>query len=335
MRSRRSPLALLVWCSALACGGAPPPDTGQTSAAIIGGAIDSQDDAVVAIFAHQPNAQMGALCTATVIAPTVLLTAAHCVAPSEVGAGAVFEVITSASINHATTALSVRDTHFDSAFDGNNPQNGHDIGVALLSNPTTVTPYAVNRDPLPASMVGSPVRIVGYGVNTGTGQSGAGVRRAVTTKIDSINDLLVQVGATGEETCNGDSGGPALATVDGVTKIVGVTSYGNMDCTQGGFDTRVDRYSAFIDQYACTPSCSGRQCGDDGCGGSCGSCSSGQSCSSAGMCLSMMASGATQSGQGGGCGCVAVPDGPAKAKGLGLLLLAAVAVLTRRRGPRR
>jgi hypothetical protein len=35
---------------------------------------------------------------------------------------------------------------------------------------------------------------------------------------------------------------------------------------------------------SCTPSCSGKMCGDDGCGGSCGSCGSGQSCS-AGVCV--------------------------------------------------
>ena len=34
----------------------------------------------------------------------------------------------------------------------------------------------------------------------------------------------------------------------------------------------------------CTPNCSGKTCGDDGCGGSCGSCASGTSCS-AGVCV--------------------------------------------------
>ena len=33
------------------------------------------------------------------------------------------------------------------------------------------------------------------------------------------------------------------------------------------------------DTGTCTPDCYGRQCGDDGCGGSCGSCSYGQTCS--------------------------------------------------------
>jgi hypothetical protein len=36
---------------------------------------------------------------------------------------------------------------------------------------------------------------------------------------------------------------------------------------------------------SCTPSCSGRQCGPDGCGGTCGSCSGGAVCSPAGQCI--------------------------------------------------
>jgi hypothetical protein len=35
---------------------------------------------------------------------------------------------------------------------------------------------------------------------------------------------------------------------------------------------------------SCTPSCSGKSCGSDGCGGSCGTCPTGQTCSTAGTC---------------------------------------------------
>jgi hypothetical protein len=35
----------------------------------------------------------------------------------------------------------------------------------------------------------------------------------------------------------------------------------------------------------CTPACTGRECGGDGCGGSCGSCPSGQTCTATGMCV--------------------------------------------------
>jgi hypothetical protein len=36
----------------------------------------------------------------------------------------------------------------------------------------------------------------------------------------------------------------------------------------------------------CTPQCSGKQCGADGCGGSCGTCGSGASCNASGQCVS-------------------------------------------------
>jgi hypothetical protein len=42
----------------------------------------------------------------------------------------------------------------------------------------------------------------------------------------------------------------------------------------------------------CTPSCTGKNCGDDGCGGSCGTCSGGQTCNS-GVCEDPPASGCT------------------------------------------
>ena len=60
-------------------------------------------------------------------------------------------------------------------------------------------------------------------------------------------------------------------------------------------DTLCSQYNDCCPDYdeacgACTPSCSGKQCGDDGCGGSCGTCAAGTSCV-AGQCTA-----------GGGCG---------------------------------
>lgn len=68
---------------------------------------------------------------------------------------------------------------------------------------------------------------------------------------------------------------------------------------QGFLDTGID--SSTIGQNcttalqycagACVPSCSGRQCGSDGCGGSCGTCGSGQTCNQYGQCVSSGSSG--------------------------------------------
>src|SRR5437764_96629 len=126
-----------------------------------------------------------------------------------------------------------------------------------------------------SASTGKPLRVVGYGLDDGVQQTGAGVKRQVLTKLRSIASMLIGVGDTRHGTCNGDSGGPAFMKIDGIETIVGVTSYGNADCSDGGFDARVDTDLAFIDAYlpsACTRVCDGRVCGSDGCGGSCGSC---------------------------------------------------------------
>src|SRR5207245_2657438 len=39
------------------------------------------------------------------------------------------------------------------------------------------------------------------------------------------------------------------------------------------------------DAGGCVPSCTGRRCGSDGCGGSCGTCSPGDRCDSSGTCV--------------------------------------------------
>jgi hypothetical protein len=47
----------------------------------------------------------------------------------------------------------------------------------------------------------------------------------------------------------------------------------------------VTRSDFTVDVSLCKPSCLGRVCGDDGCGGSCGTCAAGDSCSPGGSCM--------------------------------------------------
>lgn len=265
----------------------PDEAAGTRESDIIGGTLDSGDPGVVLLYSSP-----GYICTAEVISPTVLLTAAHCVSPQEVGQGATFRAYFGADANAGGGQwINVKEVHNDPAFDSNNLEGGHDVGIAILASPTTVKPLPYNRTAITSGMVGQSVRLVGYGLNNASTQSGAGTKRQTTTKLYDYNSLLLHIGTTGNETCNGDSGGPAFMNINGVETIVGVTSYGTIGCTGGGYDTRVDRYLAFIDQYVgngggntCTPNCTGKVCGDNGCGGSCGSCANGATCS-AGQCV--------------------------------------------------
>ena len=225
---------------------------GSTADDIIGGHIDYGDPSVVAIFAHQPGASQGSLCTGSVISPTAVLTAAHCVDPAVAGSGNVFEVYPGTNLGDSVP-LAVESTVFDPAFDIENLTAGHDVAIVKLAMPTDLDPIPYG----PLAWVGGRVRIVGYGMDTHLTNipgipSGVGTKRTANAKLNDANDLLLSIGNTNRQTCHGDSGGPALQWIDGEEVIVGVTSFGtdvppNVVCIYGGVDTRLDNYLDFID----------------------------------------------------------------------------------------
>jgi secreted trypsin-like serine protease len=147
--------------------------------------------------------------------------------------------------------LPVTAAHYNPSFDFNNLTAGNDVGVAILQNalPSSVTPLPYNHAAMDASFDGKPVRFVGYGLDSTSPQTGAGIKRTTTTTLTDHTDLLLHFGDGAHETCNGDSGGPAFMTISGRETIVGLTSYGDVACAMGGFDTRVDAMAAWIDGY--------------------------------------------------------------------------------------
>ena len=290
MKSSKSVLAAMLCLGLGACDGAHESASPAASSAapeeaqpIIGGETDTGDPSVVAVFAQQLGATSGFLCTGSVIAPTVVLTAAHCVSASETGANARFVVLTANNINRpGGQQLAVKEVHANPRWSAKNLQNGHDQGIVILAQPTTLAPLPFNAHALAASSAGAALRIVGYGLDDGVDQTGAGVKRQALTKLGSVESTLIEVGNSQKGTCNGDSGGPAFMKLGGVETIVGTTSYGDETCSDGGYDARVDTdldfIQPFLDGASCTPACSGRACGSDGCGGTCGTCDGGGAC---------------------------------------------------------
>jgi secreted trypsin-like serine protease len=230
----------------------PPKESAETSTnAILGGKEDPNDPSVVAIYAKVPGADKGGLCTGEVVSPTVVLTAAHCTLEDEIGEGAVWHVIPGPGIKDVPEDqwLEVEKVDHDPAFDINNVTAGHDVGVIVLKKPTDIKPLKVNRKPLDAAQVGQNVRLVGYGLDDGINQTGAGIKREVEVPIDGLDKNLIETGTFMQGSCNGDSGGPAFLNIDGEETIVGVTSYGFAYCLYHGYYTDVGAYGDFLDQY--------------------------------------------------------------------------------------
>ncbi|APR78491.1 Vitamin K-dependent protein C [Minicystis rosea] len=222
--------------------------------AIIGGTPTTGDPAVVMLVSHPTDLSTFDACTASLIAPDVLLTAAHCLDPAK-HPGYVFGAFTGPDASAFPTAatlapklVSVKETHIHPDYDPNPPFFA-DIGVAILAAPLDVTPIPVNRAPLDASLTGTAARIVGYG-QIKYGDFNA-IKHEATTALGAVDDDTVIVGDGMRRSCVGDSGGPALVKVDGIEIIVGVDSYTDTaGCLEPAHYRRTDVHAAFLDTYA-------------------------------------------------------------------------------------
>ena len=77
------------------------------------------------------------------------------------------------------------------------------------------------------------------------------VRESGTTTIAKLEAIDVMTADALPSGCEGDSGGPALVSLNGVETIVGVISHGTVidSCKSSSFADRVDVDSAFVDSY--------------------------------------------------------------------------------------
>jgi secreted trypsin-like serine protease len=239
-------LALLTSLTCAAC--AAP--IGSESSAIVNGNADTDDTAVVALHivsANGPNND--ALCSGTVVSPHVVLTAAHCLSADVVGPIDHVEIFLGSDAfdpNQASDPslfVQVASTTFDPQFSASGTT--HDIGVVVAAQPLAPTPIPLNHDSLGNGDVGTPVQAVGFGESNGTVPSSAGPRRTIDTTILKVDDEHIGLANV---ICEGDSGGPTYLTKNGQKLVAGVHSFTtSQTCNGDGDDTRVDKYTSFVD----------------------------------------------------------------------------------------
>ena len=276
MRGRRLSLAILGAVLALAlCAPVGAAASDGAHASIVGGKPASIAEFPSLVYIEAGNAKTGFACTGSVVAPRVVLTAAHCVENIETGEFtqpgeyAVATGVANPKQARAENVFGITATHVFPSFD---PGAIHgDAAVLILDRPTSAPPLAL-AGPGEAALYegGAAVTVAGWGLTRAQNRQAPANLRSATMAVQrpdsckrrtrgfykeyaaSVQLCLLSPPRNKSGTCFGDSGGPAIAQrADGTPVEVGVISVVGPLCTPQAPNvlTRVDHVSSWVAEW--------------------------------------------------------------------------------------
>lgn len=201
------------------------------------------------------DASQNQFCGGTLVSPTKVVTAAHCMVDETASGVRVVGGRTNLSGTNGTVS---RVSKIWVNPDYTTATKGDDLAVLTLSTamPYTTASY-VSSSQTSVYAAYTTARILGWGATSENGSSSNQLRTATVPivsdasckssyKTDFVQSDMVCAGLTsgGTDTCQGDSGGPLL--IGGV--LAGITSWGE-GCAQAGFPgvyTRLTTFSSVV-----------------------------------------------------------------------------------------
>ena len=187
---------------------------------------------VVPLYAMSASGTPLGVCSGTLVTIDDVLTAAHCIELSTIpGSVGVFVYADEKLI----PIVSGRN-HPNYNGETGSP---YDLAMVTIAEPVNIGPVPLLLSDM--SQVGEEISVFGYGLNENPENSPEDLRAARLTISDMWpGGFAASFDDSSASICQGDSGGPVTQTINGVTSLIGVTSFTLNGCNSGSHSGFVD-----------------------------------------------------------------------------------------------